>query len=69
MQFTKGSKASRGVFVWAPRVLIFSIVFSVFAFQPLCSVSSSRVFAQEEGPAARGPAAPEAAPVKPAPAE
>ena len=53
MQFTKGSKASRGVFVWAPRVLIFSIVFSVFAFQPLFSVSSSRVFAQDVAAASR----------------
>ena len=69
MQFTKGSKASRGVFVWAPRVLIFSIVFSVFAFQPLFSVSSSRVFAQEEAQPAAEPAAPEAAAAKPAPAE
>lgn len=69
MQFTKGSKASRGVFVWAPRVLIFSIVFSVFAFQPLLSVSSSQVFAQDVAAPAAEPAAPEAAAAKPAPAE
>ncbi|MDB4652525.1 MotA/TolQ/ExbB proton channel family protein [bacterium] len=72
MQFIKGSKASRGVLAWAPQVLLFSIVFSVFAFQPLLSVSSSQVFAQDVAqPAADAPeaAAPEAAAAKPAPTE
>ncbi len=69
MQFIKGSKASRGVLAWMPQVLLFSIVFSVFAFQPLLSVSSSQVFAQDvPAPAADAPA-PEAAAAKPAPAE
>lgn len=72
MQFIKGSKASRGVLAWAPQVLLFSIVFSVFAFQPLLSVSSSQVLAQDVAqPAADAPeaAAPEAAAAKPAPTE
>lgn len=77
MQFIKGSKASRGVLAWAPQVLLFSIVFSVFAFQPLLSVSSSQVFAQDvaqpaaDAPEAAAPeaAAPEAAAAKPAPTE
>lgn len=77
MQFIKGSKASRGVLAWMPQVLLFSIVFSVFAFQPLLSVSSSQVFAQDvaqpaaDAPEAAAPeaAAPEAAAAKPAPTE
>ena len=69
MQFIKGSKASRGVLAWTPQILLFSIAFSIFAFQPIFSDSSSPVVAQEVAqPAA--PAAP-AAPVadKPAPGE
>ncbi|MDA7906846.1 hypothetical protein N9B43_08070, partial [Mariniblastus sp.] len=73
MQFIKGSKASRGVLAWAPQILLFSIVFSVFAFQPLFSDSSTRVFAQDAAePAAAEPAAAEPAPAaaaKPAPKE
>jgi len=65
MQFIKGSKANRGVLVWTPQVLLFSIVFSVFAFQPLFSVSSPQVIGQEAAePAAEAPAA-----ATPAPAE
>jgi len=67
MQFIKGSKASRGVLAWAPQVLLFTIVFSVFAFQPLLSVSSSQVFAQDVAQPAAD--APEAAAAKPAPTE
>lgn len=69
MQFIKGSKASRGVFAWTPRVLIFSIIFSVFAFQPLLSVSSSRVLAQNAAQPAAAAAAEPAAAAPPAPAE
>ncbi len=69
MQFIKGSKASRGVFAWTPRVLIFSIIFSVFAFQPLLSVSSSRVLAQDAGQPAAEPAAEPAAATSPAATE
>ena len=66
MQFIKGSKASRGVLAWTPQILLFSIAFSIFAFQPIFSDSSSPVVAQEVAqPAA--PAAPAAD--KPAPGE
>jgi len=62
MQFIKGSKASLGVLAWTPQILMFSIVFAVFAFQPLFSDSSTRVSAQE----AAEPAAAEPAPAAPA---
>ncbi|MDB4396676.1 MotA/TolQ/ExbB proton channel family protein, partial [bacterium] len=68
MQFIKGSKASRGVLAWAPQILLFSIVFSVFAFQPLFSDSSTRVFAQDAAEPAAAEPAPAAA-AKPAPKE
>lgn len=68
MQFIKGSKANRGVLVWTPQVVLFSIVFSVFAFQPLFSVSSPQVIGQEAAAPAAAEA-PAAAAATPAPAE
>lgn len=73
MQFIKGSKASRGVFAWTPQTLLFPIVFSIFAFQPIFSDSSSRLVAQEAAQPAAAAAEPAPAPApaadKPAPGE
>ena len=71
MQFIKGSKASRGVFAWTPQTLLFPIVFSIFALQPIFSDSSSRLVAQEAAQPAAAAAEPAPAPAadKPAPGE
>ena len=69
MQFIKGSKASRGVFAWTPQTLLFPIVFSIFAFQPIFSDSSSRLVAQEAAQPAAAEPAPAPAADKPAPGE
>jgi biopolymer transport protein ExbB len=69
MQFIKGSKASRGVFAWTPQILLFPIVFSIFAFQPIFSDSSSRLVAQEAAQPAAAEPAPAPAADKPAPGE
>ena len=69
MQFIKGSKTSRGVLAWIPQILIFSIVFSVFAFQPLLSDSSTRVSAQDPAEPAAAEPAPAAPAASPEPTE